>query len=251
MLKIKHIIKHISYLTLFELKELFRYKTTIFWNFLLPFILLLTLGFIFGDDKSYLYFLLPGIIGINIVSISLFSVGTNLASYKEQNVLKRLALLPITKWEYVIGHVLARTSILLLQAFFILVLGNLIFGIHFFENIFSLFVIIFLGIIIFSTLGVALASITNRAETTSALANVIFFPMLFFSGAYIPIEKIPSFLHPIVYFLPLTHFILPFREVFIGNFQLKNYFNNFMILFIWFFLSFIIAVKKFKWSDEV
>lgn len=84
---------------------------------------------------------------------------------------------------------------------------------------------IFLGTIMFAFLSLNV-SLYSNPEGGRGVLSFVFFIMLFLSGAFYPIEFIPSVIRPISYALPLTHL----------TFFLRGDFFYFWIIILWIIL---------------
>lgn len=199
---------------------------------------------------NYIFFLLPGVIAVSLMSVSLFSIGIAIAGYREQKILKRFACSPLKKSEFLIAIVLARSVIILMQSAWLIFLGYIAFSVTIQSPILPLAVILVLGIFAFSGIGVMVGSLAKKIESASAIGNMLFFPMIFLSGPYIPSEFIPDFLVPFTKIFPLTHFVEPFRAIFLGEKGLSSFLPQIAVLLFWFLLSIFISKKYFKWDVE-
>ena len=92
-------------------------------------------------------------------------------------------------------------------------LGLILFKAHVVGSVFLVFLIAFLGGIMFLGLGFTISGIAKTVESVPAIANLVVFPMLFLSGIFFPTDAMPHWLHTIVQYLPLTYFAHAMREV--------------------------------------
>ncbi len=246
--------------TLFKIEflQLLRHPISIFWSFCFPTVLLVALSFLntqnpeaTNDELNILHFILPGIIGVSLVSVSLFSIGTTLVGFREQSILKKYGTTPLKKWEYLFAHVLGRVILILIQSIWLVGLGYFLVGISPFDNLFSIVFSLSLGILAFGGIGLIIGSISQKIESASAISNLVFFPMIFLSGAYFPIDGLSDILSIFVNIIPLYHFVEMFRAVYIENLSILNFPVEICVLLAWFIVSIFIAKSFFKWESEV
>lgn len=199
-------------------------------------------------EQSYVDFLLPGLIGMSVVSTSLFSIGMVVVAYREKGKLRRLSVTPLPKPIFIAGQIANRYFIVLLQAFLLIILGTTIFKVQIVGSIFDFLAALTIGMLAFIALGFFVASVANTTETASGIANTLFLPMIFLSGVYFSVEGIPKFLKPLVEFLPLTHLVRAIREIFNNGVAFADVLPQMGILSIWMIVCFGASVKLFKWE---
>src|SRR6202035_4270113 len=128
-----------------------------------------------AHSSNYAAFLLPGLIGLNLMSMGLFSVGMVLVSYREKGKFRRLAVTPLPKWVFLLGQVLHRATVVGLQTALLLLCGWLGFGIVN-QGSYLLFIgLIALGAGTFMAMGFALTGFAETAEGYAPISNLFFF----------------------------------------------------------------------------
>jgi ABC-type multidrug transport system permease subunit len=197
---------------------------------------------------NYAAFLLPGLLGMNLLSMGLFSVGMVNVSYREKGKFRRLAVTPLPKWVFLMGQVLHRLTVTLIQTVVILAAGKLCFGIGNQGSYLLLASVMALGAACFMALGFALSSFAETSEAYAALSNVFFFPMLVLSGVYFTLESAPQWLQVLALGLPLSPFLKVLRAIFNDGAGLAGHGLGLAILGAWATGAFLLAVKKFRWA---
>ena len=146
--------------------------------------------------QGYKGFIVPGIAAMAIMQNGIFSVVFTLLSYKNQGVLKRLKAAPISPSHFIVGHLISRVSIIILQTFILLIMGVFVLGVSVGQGSFlawlNILFLSFLGGILFLAIGLAISSLAPNEDSAPALANLVTFPMLFLSGVFffvVPIQK--------------------------------------------------------------
>jgi ABC-2 type transport system permease protein len=199
-------------------------------------------------DIRYIDWLVPGILAMSLLSSALFGVGVVIASEREKGQLKRFAVTPLPKSRYIATQILQRFFIAILQALLIIFVATLIFSVKMKGNWLLLFFVLCLGLLAFSALGYAIAARIKKAQTTAAVANIIFMPMMFLSGVYFPVEVMPSYLRPIAKILPLTYLNDVLRLIFQGQEVFSELLLPLLVLAGWLVVCFMVAVKLFIWE---
>ena len=202
--------------------------------------------------QGYKGFIVPGIAAMAIMQNGIFSVVFTLLSYKNQGVLKRLKAAPISPSHFIVGHLISRVSIIILQTFVLLLMGVFVLNVSIGQgNIFAWINILFLsflGGILFLAIGLAISSLAPNEDSAPAIANLVTFPMLFLSGVFFPIDFLPKIIGYISNLLPLTHLAQGIRlSALYGNSSIMTM-PQIGITFAWLALSFFICAISFKWE---
>lgn len=197
---------------------------------------------------NYAAFLLPGLIGLNLLSMGLFSVGMVNVAYREKGKFRRLAVTPLPKWVFLAGQILHRLTVVVLQSLVMLVAGWLVFGIQNQGSYAAFALVLALGTGCFMAMGFALSSFAQTTETYGAISNVFFFPMMFLSGVYFTLDAAPRWLQRSVVILPLSPYIKALRGIFNDGAALSDHLLGLVIVALWALAAFGIAVKRFRWT---
>ncbi len=197
---------------------------------------------------NYAAFLLPGLLGMNLMSMGLFSVGMVNVSYREKGKFRRLAVTPLPKWVFLLGQVLHRLTVTLVQTLVVLVTGKLFFGIDNQGSYVLLTAVMGLGTACFMAMGFAMSSFAETSEAYAALSNLAFFPMMFLSGVYFTLDSAPKWLQQAVIALPLSPFLKTLRAIFNDGAGLAGHGLGLAIVGAWALFGFGVALKKFRWS---
>ena len=197
---------------------------------------------------NYAAFLLPGLLGLNLLSIGLFSVGMVNVAYREKGKFRRLGVTPLPKWIFLLGQVLQRLTVSLVQSIILLATGRFALGIHNQGSYPEFFLVVIIGTGAFMAMGFALSSLANTVEGYGAISNLVFFPMMLLSGVYFTLDAAPVWIQKAVMALPLSPYIKALRGIFNDGAHLSNYLPGLGLVLIWGILCFGIAVKRFRWT---
>lgn len=197
---------------------------------------------------NYAAFLLPGLLGLNLLTMGLFSVGMVNVSYREKGKFRRLAVTPLPKWVFLLGQVLHRLTVVVLQSALVLLVGWSVFGIRNEGSYLAFTLVMALGTGAFMALGFALSSFADTSEGYAALSNAFFFPMMFLSGVYFTLDAAPRWLQQAVTLLPLSPYLKALRSVFNDGGSALPHLPGLAVVLAWGFLGFLVAVKRFRWA---
>jgi ABC-2 type transport system permease protein len=200
-----------------------------------------------AHSDSYAAFLVPGLIGLNLLTMGLFSVGMVTVAYREKGKFKRLAVTPLPKWVFLLAQILQRVTVVVLQTALLLVAAW--FGFHIAsQGSYVLFtVLVVFGTATFIAMGFALSNFASTVETYGAISNLVFFPMMLLSGVYFRLDSAPQWMQKAVFILPLSPYLRVLRAVFNDGATLAGHGVGLAILGSWAILMFALAVKRFRW----
>jgi len=201
-----------------------------------------------AHSTNYAAFLLPGLLGMNLLSMGLFSVGMVNVSYREKGKFRRLAVTPLPKWIFLLGQVLHRLTVTLLQSALMLALGYFAFGIRNQGSYLLLTAVMALGTACFMAMGFALAGFAETSEGYAAISNVFFLPMMFLSGVYFTLDAAPHWLQRAVVVLPLSPYLRALRAIFNDGAGLAGQWAGLGVVAFWTAACFLVAVRRFRWA---
>jgi len=158
-----------------------------------------------GRSYGAVDYYVPGIIAAFIMSNGIIALTSITSEFKRRGIIKRLSITPLTKFDWIIGNVLSQTLLSLILTAIMIFVGWIVFRVQAIPDALTI-ILIFLGSVMFSGLGMVLGGLVKDVEAASALGNAIAFPMMFLSGTYFPMEFMPSYLQSFARFLPLTYF---------------------------------------------
>ncbi len=197
---------------------------------------------------NYAEFLLPGLLGLNLLTMGLFSVGMVNVAYREKGKFRRLAVTPLQKWIFLSGQICHRVTLTVAQATAILLVGWGGFGIANRGSYLLLIAILLVGTAAFMALGFALSSFADTTEAYSPLANLVLLPMMFLSGVYFTLDAAPRWLQSAVQVLPLSPYLKALRAVFNDGVGLAGHGGGLLVVALWGAAAFTVALKRFRWA---
>ena len=195
----------------------------------------------------YIDFLLPGLVGMNIMGGGLFGVGFVLVDMRVRKLFKRLMATPMRHGDFLLSLLSARLLFLLPEMFALLVLGCWMFQVPVRGSLPALVVAILLGASAFSGLGLLLGCRTEKTETMSGLINLVMLPMYLLSGIFFSSDRFPAEMQPVIQALPLTHLNDALREIMLEGAGFVEVGWRLAILAGWSAVSFAAALHFFRW----
>lgn len=166
-----------------------------------------------GQQIGYVDWLIPGVLGLNMMFSALFGVGYVIVRYRRNGVLKRLKATPLAAFEFLAAQVLSRLWLMLLVTSIIFFGLKLLLGFPVAGSYFDLLLIFVLGAACLISLGMLVASRLRSEELAGGLLNAITWPMMFLSGVWFSLAGLNPWMQKLALIFPLTHIIDAARGV--------------------------------------
>jgi ABC-2 type transport system permease protein len=198
------------------------------------------------ENVRYIDFLIPGMIGMTIMYVNL-GVGFLLVSWREQGILRRLGVTPLRPLHLIASQAASFALLSIVQVAIILGLGRLLFDVNVEGSFLALTLTVGLGVGSMLAIGYTLGSVLNTPTSVNAIVNLVAFPMLFLGGSYFPLDP-PSWLEPVVEFIPLTHLNDALREVVNRGGDASALWTDWTVLLAWAAAGLIASVRLFRWQ---
>ncbi len=196
----------------------------------------------------YIDFLIPGLIGLNIMGTGMWGIGFGIVKARNHKLLKRFIASPMRKSDYLASHMLARLVFLGLEVAAVVAFGVYVFDVPLRGSLAALAVVSVLGALTFSGLGLLVASRSRTTEGVSGLMNLVMVPMWILSGVFFAYSHFPDAMQPFIKALPLTALNDALRGVMLDGTPLVATAGLLAILTIWGIASFGAALAVFRWS---
>jgi ABC-type multidrug transport system permease subunit len=196
----------------------------------------------------YVDFLVPGLIGMNLMGSGLWGLGFTVVIARSRKLLKRFAATPMRRSHYLLSFMLSRLVFLFLEVTAVVVFAWLVFGFTVRGSWLSVAFITLLGGFTFSGIGLLVAARPTTIEGVSGLMNFIMLPMWLLSGIFFSSERFPQFLQPFIKALPLTALNTVLRALMNEGASLSSNWMQISILLAWLVISFVVALKIFRWQ---
>jgi ABC-2 type transport system permease protein len=218
-----------------EMKRFLRSWSRIVGTLIMPLFFLIFLGFGFkgafipgvGYTKDYIFFLVPGIIGMTLISTSIMS-GLSVLWDREFGFLKEIMVAPVSRVSIAIGRILGGMTTSLIQAILIFLIAlGMGFKIPGFLSFFLALLVMALISAGFIGFGLIFASILKDIQGFGIIMQLIIMPLFFLSGALFPLSNLPRFLRYVSYLDPLTYGVESLRKVLVGHCFLPSWLNFF------------------------
>ncbi|HEX8180712.1 MAG TPA: ABC transporter permease [Pyrinomonadaceae bacterium] len=196
----------------------------------------------------YIDYLIPGLLGLNLMGSGLWGVGFAIVTARMRKLLKRLAATPMRRSHYLLSFVLSRMLFLFLEVMLILLFARLTFGYKVHGSYALMALLLLVGALTFAGIGLLVAARPQTIEGVSGLMNLVMLPMWLLSGTFFSAARFPGFLQPFIKLLPLTALNDGLRAVMNEGATLGGVWLMLLILLSWCVVSFILALRLFRWQ---
>jgi len=198
--------------------------------------------------SRYIDFLLPGMIGMNLMGGGLWGIGFVVVDMRVRKLLKRFLATPMRRSDFLLAIMFSRLLFTLIDVVILLAFGYVVFGVRCQGNFLELTLAVLLGGFAFAGIGLLVASRAQTVETISGLMNLVMLPMWILSGVFFSSERFPEVVQPIINLLPLTALNQLLRGIILEGQSLLTLWPQVGILTGYGVGTFAIALKIFRWK---
>src|SRR5437870_1500817 len=237
-------------LTRMRVQLALRNKMFFFFSLVMP------LGFFFlysgvfakGEPDSVAYLLGP-VLGLNVMG-SFWGLSATLVMFREQGILRRFHLTPATATDMLVSSVLANYALTLPTIAVELILARTLFHVPHLGNLLSIFLLVSIGTVSFGSLGLVIASVTNTMQETQVLNQLLWLPLIFLSGATLPLAFLPRAVQRFGLFLPATYLVNGLQQTIVNSATAWSRYAEILSLAVWACLTFFLSAQLFRWEPE-
>jgi len=170
-----------------------------------------TQGVVSGGS-NYFQFMAPGLMAMVIMMAAMIGLAGSISRERELGTLDGIMSAPISRLSIVLGKSFAQVVRGLLQAVLTLVLAIVLFGVVVQGNLGLLALLLLLTVFSVIGIGIMISAMASQQETAMTIMMTLTFPMMFLSGAFFPIQQMPTVMQWISKALPLTYAVEALRK---------------------------------------
>ena len=200
-----------------------------------------------GDPVRYVDWVLPGILGMNMMFSCLFGVGYVVVRYRKNGFLKRLRATPLRAIEFVIAQVASRLVLIMLITSFVYIGTKYFLDTRMDGSYIALFLVAFVGAIALLSMGLLVASRVTSEELAGGLLNLFTWPMMLLSGVWFPLEDADAWVRQVANIFPLTHVLNSARSVMLDGATLLDVTPALISLLLLSILFLGLGAAVFRW----
>lgn len=198
--------------------------------------------------SRYIDFLIPGLLGMNLMGTGIWSLAFAITSARSRRVLKRLVATPMRRSDYLLAQIFGRLAFLVPEVLVLAGFGWLVFDVPMRGSLLLFLALCLIGAMCFCGIGLLIASRVRTVEGVSGLANLVMMPMWLLSGVFFSAERFPDAFQPLIRALPLTALNEALRGVMNEGHGVAQIAPELAVLAAWGLVSFAVALKIFRWK---
>ena len=247
-----------------EIRQFLRQRESVVFTLLFPVLLLFIFGSVFTNSiapgVTFSQYFVAGMIASGLVNSGFQQLAIMIPLERDFGALKRLRGTPMSPISYFIGKSILVTASMLVQTFALLLFGTLFFKLqlpHSSALWLRFTLLIILGSIASTVLGIAFSAIPKSGRGASAVVSPIVIVLQFISGVFFIFSDLPSWMQRVAALFPLKWLTQGMRSVFLPNsFAMKEVAHSwevgktFAILALWIIIGTLWAMRSFRWSEK-
>jgi len=237
-------------LTRMRISLALRNKMFFFFSIVMPFgFFFLYLGvFAKGVPNAAAFYLGP-VLALNVMG-SFWGLSATLVMFREQGILRRFHVSPVTATDMLASSVVANFALTMPTIIAELILARYVFDVHTLANLFGIFLLVTLGTVSFASLGLVIASVTNTMQETQVLNQLLWLPLIFLSGATLPLAYLNVGVQRAGLFLPATYLVNALQQTIVYSASPWTRYVEILSLAAWACLTFFLSAQLFRWEPE-
>jgi ABC-2 type transport system permease protein len=198
--------------------------------------------------SRYIDFLIPGLLGMNLMNSGMWGIGFALVDMRQRKLLKRFVGTPMRRSDFLLALMSSRLVLMIIEIALLLTLGVVVFHMKVLGSLFSILLLGAAGALCFGGVGLVTASRAQKIESVSGLMNLVMMPMWIFSGVFFSYERFPAAIQPLIKALPLTALTDALRASILEGTPLIHQWPRLLVMFLWGSISFVLALRWFRWT---
>jgi len=243
-------LKNAITLTVSRMRLMMRNRLFLLFSLIMPMVFLfLFLGIFARGNPFILPVMLAQVVAITVMG-NYWGLSVQLVMWREQGILRRYRLAPVGAGALLTSSIIANYVLTLPTLVIEFILARLIFHVMFFGNLWTAFLLVTLGTVCFASMGLIIASVTNTMQETQLINQLIWFVLLFLSGATIPIFILGKHIAQVAYYLPATYLVVGLQRSMLHGAGVLNQIPVFLSLIGTGLIAFILSAQLFRWDPE-
>jgi len=243
-------LKTILTLAAMRIRITLRNKAFLFFSLVMPMaFFFLYCGVLAKGDIPKIRYLLGPVIAMSVMG-TFWGLSAQIVTWREQGILRRFQLAPIPASSMIGSSVLANMLLILPTVVLELALARFVYHLKDFGNLGGIIFMSLIGIGAFASLGLIVASVTNTMQETQVINQLLWFALIFLSGATVPLPVLPHAAQRAALFLPATYLVNALQEAMVHKASLFSLGANIGSLLAWGILAFTISSLLFRWEPE-
>jgi len=227
-----------------------RNRAFIFFSLVFPLVFLfLFLGLFARSNVAAVPYMLASVLALTVMG-SFWGLSMQLVNFREQGILRRFRLTPVGAGAMLASSIGSNYILTLPTVVIEFAVARNLFHMQGWGNLWGVFLLVTLGIVTFAALGLIVASVTNTAQETQVINQILWSAFLFLSGATLPLPMLPSWIQRFALFLPATYLVVGLERVMVAHVGALQVIAELLSLAISAAIAFVISQQLFRWEPE-
>jgi ABC-2 type transport system permease protein len=201
----------------------------------------------FNEEMKSAYQFVPGTMALILMLVSALMTSISITREKETGTMEILLASPLRPFQIIVGKVMPYLLLSVANAFIIVLLGRLVFGVPVKGSFILLMLETILFIMMALCLGILISTVAKNQMVAMFISLIaLMLPTIILSGFIFPIENMPSILQWLSHIMPAKYFITIIRTIMLKGMGILYIWKETLILagMTLFFVA--VSVKKFK-----
>ncbi len=245
-------MKNFAALTRMRIQLTLRNKMFLFFSVIMPFGFFFLYAGVFAKGNPWgIRYLLGPVLALTVMG-SFWGLSAALVMFREQGILRRFHVTPVTPSDMLASSIVANYALTMPTVIVEFLFARFIFHVPNFGSLVSVFLLITLGTVSFASMGLVVASVTNTMQETQVINQLIWFPLIFLSGATVPLADLPQVAKHAGLFLPATYLVTGLQAAIYWAFApwSVDVLLALCSLAVWALLTFFLSAQLFRWEPE-
>lgn len=243
-----------SALTRTQFKVFLREPLAVFFGLVFPAVLLVVIGVAYPgatdpvsafDGRSLVEVYAPTTIVLGMATMAVFLLPVALGGDRERGILRRLSTTPAHPGTLVAAHLAVQLAVVTLATIAAVLVGTLAFPLPLPESPGWFIVSFALGASSLLALGLLIGSIAPTASTGQGIGMLLYFPLQFFAGVYVPLEVMPDGIRTVSSYTPAGAAVQALSDSWTGN---TPHISDLLVMLVYAAVASAVAVRLFRWQ---
>lgn len=190
--------------------------------------------------------IVPGLVGTILTMTMLIFTALSVTREIERGTMETLLSMPISPIEIMLGKIIPYVFVGFVQAFLIISIGVLLFGVPIVGSLLMLAALSTLFIATNLSIGYTFSTIAQNQLQAMQMSLMFFLPNILLSGFMFPFAGMPVWAQWIGDALPLTHYLRIVRAIMLKGSSVYDLQNDTLALFVLMLIAMTIAVTRFR-----
>ena len=239
----------------YDLLAMLRNRQARFFTLLLPVLFLVIFVSVFGNHrigplgiKASTYYV-PGLSALAVIASSFVNLVVSLTSQRETGVLKRRRATPVPAWVLIVGRTVTAVAVSLTVMTVLILIGRFAYGVELrTAAIPAVALTAVVGSICFCSLGYALSTAVQSADSAQPMVQGLILPLYFISGVFVPDIRLPGWLRHVAEVFPVQHLADGLHHAYDPTIHGVGIdWNDLAVLALWAIAGLAITLRRFSW----